>query len=128
MNNKLKNKYIGDLGEDLACKYLENKGFWIVDRNYSKKWGEIDIVAKHKQIIHFIEVKSLNCNLENHDFSTKRPEENLHEWKIKRLFRVFQTYLISKKIESEWQFDVILVFLDCEHKKAKIKSLKNIII
>jgi putative endonuclease len=48
---------IGKLGEDVACKYLEKKGYVILERNYTRKWGEIDIVSCETERIHFIEVK-----------------------------------------------------------------------
>ncbi|KKT37913.1 MAG: hypothetical protein UW27_C0008G0048 [Parcubacteria group bacterium GW2011_GWA1_44_13] len=50
---------IGRLGEDIAVKYLENKGFLVIERNYLKKCGEIDVIAKKAGITHFIEVKSV---------------------------------------------------------------------
>lgn len=43
MNNNIK---IGNLGENIACNFLEKKGFKIIERNYRKKWGEIDIIAQ----------------------------------------------------------------------------------
>ncbi|MDO5331105.1 MAG: YraN family protein [Bacillota bacterium] len=60
-NRTIKRK-IGDIGEDLACKYLSHYGYKIVDRNFSSKTGEIDIIAIHPvtKIISFIEVKSRN--------------------------------------------------------------------
>ncbi|MBV9159572.1 MAG: YraN family protein [Candidatus Kaiserbacteria bacterium] len=48
---------IGDMGESIAAQYLERKGFRIIDRNYLKPWGEIDIIAEKSGIIHFVEVK-----------------------------------------------------------------------
>ena len=50
---------IGDLGEGIACNYLKNKGFKVIDRNYWKPWGEIDIIVKKQGIIHFVEVKTV---------------------------------------------------------------------
>jgi len=47
MENKIDNRKTGNLGEDLACRYLKIKGFEIIERNYWKKYGEIDIVAKN---------------------------------------------------------------------------------
>lgn len=49
---------IGKLGEDLACKYLQNKGYKILERNFEAKQGEIDIIALDKEELVFIEVKT----------------------------------------------------------------------
>ncbi|MFA5997216.1 MAG: YraN family protein [Candidatus Paceibacterota bacterium] len=53
---------VGRLGEDIAIKHLENKGFTIICLNYRKKCGEIDIIAKKREITHFIEVKSVSLH------------------------------------------------------------------
>jgi putative endonuclease len=122
---------IGRVGENTACKFLVKHGFEIIERNYWKKWGEIDIIAKKEGILHFIEVKTVSCkNLDNaiHETNGNRPEENVHPWKLKRLSRVIQTYLLEKDIDDEWQFDVIAVFLDLNKKEARIRFLENIIL
>lgn len=51
---------LGQKGEDLACVYLVEKGFKILERNYRRKWGEIDIVAvaPDKTLV-FVEVKTM---------------------------------------------------------------------
>ncbi len=49
---------IGELGENIAVKFLTKKGFFISERNYTKKWGEIDIIAEKNNKLYFIEVKS----------------------------------------------------------------------
>jgi putative endonuclease len=48
----------GDIGEAKTCDYIKEKGFQIVETNYLKAFGEIDIVALHKDEIVFIEVKT----------------------------------------------------------------------
>jgi putative endonuclease len=119
-------KKIGALGENMACRFLMKRSFNVLDRNYSKKWGEIDIVAEKDKVLHFIEVKSVvSCATDKY-----RPEENVHYQKLKRLSRVIQTYLLDKNVsyETEWQIDVIAVFLDLESKKAKFRFTENIII
>lgn len=124
---------IGELGEDIACKYLISKGFSIVERNYTKKWGEIDIIAEKADKLYFIEVKSVSCatlpDFKDDNPFTKRPEENMHPWKLKRLSRTLQTYLISHKIGNrEWQFDLLLVYLDLDNRKARVRTLENIVL
>ena len=129
---------IGELGEDVACKFLEKNGFSILERNYTKKWGEIDIIAEKKSKRYFIEVKSKSVS--DLDFvlpnksgeqtsEASRPEENMHIWKMKRLRRVVETYLISKRLGSiEWQFDLLVVYLYLEKRLARVKVVDNIIL
>lgn len=122
---------IGQLGEGVACKYLINKGFKILERNYTKKWGEIDIIAEDTSKLYFIEVKSVSCETlpEINSLDRKRPEENMHLWKIKRLARTVQTYLAHKQRgEMPWQFDLMLIFLDLKNRKARVNVIENIIL
>ncbi len=103
--------------------------FLILERNYTKKWGEIDIVAEKNNKLYFIEVKSVSCEtLKNID--QYYPEDNMHPWKLKRLSRAIQTYLLSPKIDEEkdWQVDLLVVYLDLENKKAKVKVVSDIIL
>lgn len=125
---------IGKLGEDIACKYLIKHGFSVIERNYTRKWGEIDIVAQKDNKIFFNEVKSVSCEVlpifsKDEDFFDKRPEENMHPWKIKRLHKIVETYLINKRIGNiSWQFDLLLVYLNLKERRAKVKVLENIIL
>lgn len=124
---------IGEIGENIACKFLMKHSFSVLDRNYTKKWGEIDIIAEKAGKLYFIEVKSVSRDLSIVSQGTLdqyRPEDNMHPWKLKRLSRTIQTYLLSKKIpdEKEWQVDLLIVFLDLKDKKAKIKVVNDIIL
>src|SRR3989339_2255512 len=109
---------IGEIGENVAVKFLVKHGFLILDRNYTKKWGEIDIVAEKSGKLYFVEVKSVSHETSN----TSRPEDNMHPWKLKRMARTIQTYLLSKdRSEKEWQVDLLVVFLNLKEKSVKIK-------
>ena len=118
----------GDIGEDLACKYLENKGFSIIDRNYQKRWGEIDIIAKKDDIYHFCEVKSVVGVYDG--FNNHRPEDNVHGLKIRHIRRMVETYLAEKtgNLDIGFQFHVICVYIDSLHRKARIKLIENVIL
>lgn len=130
--------FIGALGEDIAVKYIKNKGFSIKTRNYRKKWGEIDIIAEKGNIIHFIEVKAVSCenkpyfpnNVSRVTQDFHRPEDNIHPEKLKRLGRTIQSYLLETYLdeEPEWVFDAVAVVVDKEKKTARVKFLENLVI
>jgi len=121
---------VGEIGESIACRFLTERGFKIVERNYWKKWGEIDIIMREEDTLHFVEVKTISHLSEKNKIDNYRPEDNIHPWKLKRLSRTMQTYLLEKNIsdDMEWQFDVIAVFLDQETKTAKVRFLEDAII
>ena len=121
---------IGEIGENIAVKFLVKHGFLILDRNYTKKWGELDIVAEKDNKIYFVEVKSVSkSDLRTETLDQSNPEDNMHPWKLKRLGRTIQTYILSKgHDEKEWQVDLLVVFLNLKDKTAKIKVVKNIIL
>jgi putative endonuclease len=136
MTNLTEKRKTGNLGEDLACRFLIKHGFDIIERNYLKKCGEIDIIAKNNDIIHFIEVKSISCETiqnvsgETNIDSNYRPEDNLHPWKLERLAKTIQIYLAEKCVSNEtsWIFDVITVYIDKKRLISKVSMLENIIL
>ena len=121
--SKTQKQKVGSLGENLACRFLEEGGFKIIERNYRKKWGELDIVAEKGGILHFVEVKAIS----NPNF---RPEDAVRAWKKKRMKRAIRTYLLDKKTpdETDFQIDIAAVFLDFTRKKARIRMLENVIL
>ena len=135
-----KSQKLGEIGENIAARFLVKHGFEIVDRNYTKKWGEIDIVAEKDNRLYFVEVKSVSSvgietladKRENvtRETDNYRPEDNMHPWKLLRLSKIIQTYLLTKSIDesTEWQVDLLVVFIDTKNKKARVKVVKDIIL
>jgi len=129
---------IGKIGEDLACEFLKEKGFKIIERNYLKKWGEIDVIAGKAKKIHFVEVKTVSreiflVNGENVIRETNdgyRPEDNIHPWKLQRLGRVIQSYLLQKDVpdDVDWQFDVITVYLDMAKQLSRVFLMEDVVL
>lgn len=117
----LEKQSVGQLGEEIAAKYLKNKGFSILDRNFRRPWGELDIVTEKDGILHFVEVKSVSY--ENKWFS---PSDLVHTKKKARLAKIIDTYLENKDQNIDWQVDVIEVFLDQKTKKARANLIENI--
>ncbi len=127
--NKTQKQIIGQKGEDEAVKYLQNKGFSVLDRNYLKPWGELDIIAKKGEWLYFVEVKTVTREAQAWKANDNyEPEDNIHPWKIKRLSRAINTYLLEKKIddESDWQVDSISVYLNGRGELLKIDHLEDI--
>ena len=54
---------VGALGEELVVKFLVKRGYRILDRNYRRPWGELDVVAKRNERIHFVEVKTKTAEI-----------------------------------------------------------------
>jgi len=114
-------KKLGELGEKIAQKHLKEKGYKILARNFKKKWGEIDIVAKKRKKIVFIEVKTIR---KKEGFS---PEDEIDQKKKKQLIKMAQIYLQEFKIpfKTPWQIDIIAIEISPNLKKAKIRHYKN---
>lgn len=130
---------LGEIGENLASEHLAKNGYKIVERNYSKKWGEIDIIAKKANKLHFIEVKSVSREMftnEGGDVIHETPndsyraEDNIHFHKLQRLGRAIQSYLLDRDIPDnmDWQFDVVTVYIDSNKGLSKVHLLEDIIL
>lgn len=123
----------GEVGEKIALEYIENDGFTIIETNYTKKTGEIDIVATKQGILHFVEVKTLfNSYTDNVSHETKPydPWQNVSREKLRRFGRTCELYIIEKGVSNEtpWQIDVIAVTVSHETGKSHVEVLWNVII
>ena len=123
-NLSMKKREVGDIGESSAARFLEKRGFKILDRNYLKKWGEIDIIAMKDKVIHFVEVKTSTSTGE------WRPEDNVHPRKLRRLSRAIRTYLAERRISHDaiWQVDVLAVHLDFTTRRATIRVIDDVVL
>ena len=98
-----KNIY-GKTSEIIASNFLKQKGYKILATNYKNKIGEIDIIAKDKKTIVFIEVKARNSKAFGHPFEAIDSEKQL------KIRRVAELYLITKHLtESPCRFDAISI-------------------
>lgn len=129
--SKRKNKEIGDLGEQIACKYLKDRGYRIREQNYWRKWGEIDIVAKKGDVVRFIEVKTVSHEtrgeLEQAVLrGTWRPEEQVHQFKLHQIHKAVETWLSEHNYEGAWQIDVLAIRIVPRETYAKVNFIENI--
>lgn len=143
---KKNTKKIGDLGESIAVKYLKNKGFSIIQRNYRKKYGEIDIVARgtkspakdkvsHEtdEVVHFIEVKSVSYETKRMldsavSHETYRPEELVHNFKLNQIRKTAETWISENYWNGEVQVDVVAIHMVPREKYAVVRYIENVTI
>lgn len=123
-----KNQIIGEYGEKICKKYLENNNFEIIDTNYTLKVGEIDIIAKKKNMIHFIEVKSVSCpNTDRIDNNLiYNPAQNLTSKKLEKIRRTAVEWSKNNKIINTTQIDLYLIYIDKRNIRHKIEKIENI--
>lgn len=120
------NKLIGQIGEEIAIQFLRKKGYLIKDRNFKRKWGEIDIIAfdrKTKEWV-FVEVKTIKQKENN--LPPIFPEEELTPFKIQKLRKVILSYLNLNKIEeNKWRFDFIGVLINTNNQEPVIRHYQS---
>lgn len=94
----------GKEGEELAVTFLVEKGFEIIERNYRYGKGELDIIAREKGFLVFVEVKS------RESLEYGLPEEAITKRKISQIRKITEAYLAEKNITDEnIRFDVVAV-------------------
>lgn len=124
----------GKKGEQLANQYLAGKGYRILDTNYffktetGRKIGEIDIIAKKKDVYVFIEVKTTVDHLNINDYF--RLERRVDKKKANKIIIAAQKWFLDKKIKTSnlmWQLDVIGVIIsDTNDEDYEIIHLENV--
>ncbi len=101
------NKNIGRLGENLAEQFLKNIGYKIIERNFQSKKGEIDIIARDKKEIVFIEVKTRT------KLDYGNPAEAVNNIKKEHIYKAAEYYLLTHdRLEECTRIDVIEVYLN----------------
>jgi len=117
------NKQVGKLGEDMAVEYLRKKRYKLLTRNWQNKWGEIDIVAKKKKRIVFVEVKTLQRR--NSTPSNFLPEDQINNKKKRQLVKMAQIYLLNNKLPLETPHQIDVIAINLSDEKPEIRHLEN---
>jgi len=108
---------IGDIGEEVECKYLETKGFRVREHNYLRKGGEIDIVASKEGILVFVEVKT------RFSYTYGLPEESVTPQKINSIVRTGQYFkLLNPQTPDLMRVDVVAI----DYVENTTRLLKNV--
>ena len=112
---------VGKEGESITEKYLRGKNYEIIEKNYYCRQGEIDIIAKDKEELVFIEVKTRT----NKNYG--EPIDAVTYYKRKHLFKTIEYYLYIKKLENSFvRIDIIEILK--KENKFYIRHIKNAMI
>lgn len=113
-------KFLGNFGEEQACRYLQDKGYKIIDKNFRNKLGEIDLIVQDGAVLCFVEVKTRKS------LHYGAPYESVHYSKRWKMVQVALSYLKYKfhTIDVLSRFDVVSIYQNSQGQ-ATIEHLIN---
>jgi putative endonuclease len=113
-------KTTGRMGEQLALGFLKKKGYTIVETNYRCHYGEIDIVARQKDCMVYVEVRT-RTSLE---FGT--PEDSISYYKALHMAHAAEYYQLHHRgIPEDWRVDLVAIELDSKNQIKRIEQVEN---
>ena len=92
---------VGDAAEQRAVEFLRMKGFRIIDRNVSSRFGEIDILAMKEDVLHIVEVKSAP--------SFEQAADNISPAKVHKILLTAESYMKKHRLELDYVLDAVIV-------------------
>jgi putative endonuclease len=116
----MKRRETGILGEKLACEFLGNNGYKIIERNFRCPRGEADIIAQQKDTLVFVEVRTKTSRR----FGS--PEESITQTKMEHMRNVAAHYWQShNNLPESWRIDVIAIEMDNRGHACRIELIEN---
>jgi putative endonuclease len=91
----------GNIAEDKAVLFLEERGYFITERNFYSRFGEIDIIATKDDVLYFVEVKSG----EDYELAV----QNITPSKIRKIVKTAQVYMKKNSLDCDFTLDAIIV-------------------
>ena len=116
---KMDSNTLGRRGEIIARKFLQNRGYSIIEENYHSRYGEIDIIARDGEIVVFVEVKlRKNANFaQAREFVTYKKQE--------KIIKTADIWLSENQNDYQLRFDVIEVYTGLASKKTLVNHIEN---
>lgn len=108
----------GLAGEDFACEFLAKNGFEILERNFFTHFGEIDIIAQKRGVVHFVEVKS-GKNFE--------PVFAISPNKLKKLIKSIEIYCKARALRTPYCLSAVILYIQ-KDGSFRARFIENITI
>lgn len=119
MEKHLKSTNIGKFGENVAKKYLVNKGLKYLKSNYHSKYGEIDIIFEDDKYIIFVEVKTRK------EGALVRGVDSVNNFKKVKILKTALVYISEFNPQKQPRFDVLEVIINRKGECFKINHFQN---
>lgn len=119
-----RNRQFGDWGERLAERYLSGRGYEVLSRNFQRRCGEIDLICRKDDSLHFVEVKTRTLR------SVERfgpPQDAVTGAKRRKIIETARTYLSENGSDTDtaWQIDVVSIICTGREEEARINLIEN---
>ncbi len=115
------NLQLGSYGEDIAANYLASLGLKVIERNFRKRYGEIDIIAKESDTLVFVEVKTRKTS------AFGSPAEAITPGKLRALIKSAHYYkLLHPQLPAAMRIDLLSLVLTENNKVKSLELIKNI--
>ncbi len=113
----------GLAAEKAVCAYLQRLGYEILDSNWRKPWGELDIVARLNAVIHFVEVKASARSTPGFEPFLRADAQKMH-----KVRRTAQTWLTAHRYgpDIEWQMDIASVIMNLQSPEPSIELFEQV--
>ncbi len=116
----MKRRKTGKKGEEVAKNYLQERGYYILEKNYRNKYAEIDILAEEKGVLVFVEVRSTG------EKYFGEPEDTINQKKILKVKRNALAYVSFSSFSGSYRIDVICVCFNKKEEVERVSHYKNI--
>jgi len=118
---KLSRQVVGRLGERLAEKHLVDQGARLLERNYRKDWGEIDLLFDHGGELVAVEVKTRDVE------DLEQPEEAVRQPQLRRIVRAMTAYAVDNGLwDRAWRIDVVLIVIERDGSVRRFEHLRSV--
>ena len=115
-----KNKDVGQLGESIALKFFIKNKYKLLKKNFHCRWGEIDLIFKKNNKIHFVEVKTRRSDKKG------KPYEAVNYYKLKSLKNAINYYILKNNLSAfKLSLDVISIEIDSKNNLKSIKYFES---
>lgn len=114
-------KQIGERGESIAAEFLRQKGFQLLEQNFTSRYGEIDLVALQSDCVVFVEVKTRTTK------TFGNPEDSITPAKLERVQKAGLMWLQEHpEAPGDWRIDVVAILMDAKYQVQDIKHFVNV--